>query len=109
MIKFNWPPYIQLQLTPDCTKEDNCKVEHKAIVAINATLKVNRCPENIKDYKQELVVGPVSGGLEDKLNIRLEITCQCPCEQDGSGVTNSEFCSGSGTLQCGICNCYNDR
>lgn len=74
-----------------------------------ATLKVTSCPE-VGDYQHSLLVGPVDGGLQDKLKIDLEIVdCQCECEKEIHGEPNSPKCSKSGTLQCGICACNLDR
>lgn len=106
-IKYQWPPYVQLSLDPDCTINDRCELGHKQALAMKATLKVNYCPRDSSVI--DLSVGPTVGGLEDKLNIKLEIDCQCECERDKSGIANSSMCSNSGTYQCGICKCNSDR
>ncbi|KAL0848938.1 hypothetical protein ABMA28_013332 [Loxostege sticticalis] len=106
-IKYQWPPYVQLSLDPDCTINDRCELGHKQALAMKATLKVNYCPSDSSVI--DLSVGPTVGGLEDKLNIKLEIDCQCECERDKSGIANSSMCSNSGTYQCGICKCNSDR
>ncbi|CAG9784618.1 unnamed protein product [Diatraea saccharalis] len=108
MIKYQWPPYIQLTMQPDCSKMDSCEMRHKQALTIDAQLKVKECPENKKDFMQNLELGPVTGGLEDKLKINLEIDCQCECETN-AGITNSPLCSNSGTHRCGICECNEDR
>ncbi|XP_028163608.1 integrin beta pat-3-like [Ostrinia furnacalis] len=106
-IKYQWPPYVQLKLDPDCTVVDErCKMAHEEAVSMKAEIKVTSCPENTT---VDLEVGPTVGGLADKLMIKLEIDCQCECERDEKAVQNSSMCSNAGSYQCGICNCNSDR
>ncbi|KAL4715190.1 hypothetical protein ACJJTC_012237 [Scirpophaga incertulas] len=109
-IKYQWPPYVKLELKPDCTKKDNCEIRHQQVLKIRATVKVTRCPENSEELESILEVGPVfGGGLADKLKIKLQINCQCDCEKDERSVVNSTQCSNAGSLQCGICKCNSGR
>ncbi|CAH0404642.1 unnamed protein product [Chilo suppressalis] len=108
MLKYQWPPYVQLMLQPDCSKAGNCEMRHKKTLTIDAQIKVQECPDNKKDFFQKLEIEPDVGGLDDKLKIYLEIDCQCDCEKN-TGIENSSLCSTSGTHRCGICECNKDR
>lgn len=106
-----WPSFVQLTLSPDCTRmnSEECKMGHKEMIEMKATLKVTSCPLNSPYYNDVLEVGPVDGGPDDKLRIHLEIDCRCDCEKDKSGIPNSPMCSRFGTYQCGVCSCNNGR
>lgn len=69
------------------------------------TIKLTSCPVDPKKWKQTFKIYPV--GINEKLLIDLEMLCDCPCSKEGhsSYKENSEFCSESGTLKCGMCEC----
>ncbi|KAJ8878260.1 hypothetical protein PR048_018837 [Dryococelus australis] len=74
-------------------------------VEFQAELKVTRCPEDPRDWKQVIQIYPI--GISEALLIDLEILCDCPCERTGSELyeEKSAQCSSVGTYMCGVCKC----
>ncbi|GFS00396.1 integrin beta [Elysia marginata] len=49
-------------------------------------------------------------GLNETLVVRLNVTCNCPCEMPGQEEPNSMKCEyGNGTFECGVCKCNPGR
>ncbi|VVC97301.1 unnamed protein product [Leptidea sinapis] len=102
----NVPPFIQLLLEPDCTKEKSCEVKHETAVNISGSIKIQSCPA--KDQKKYfMTIGPDM--LSEKMEVEIDVDCQCDCEKDGNNEKNSIECSGAGTYKCGVCACDMNR
>ncbi|XP_026757299.2 integrin beta-PS-like [Galleria mellonella] len=95
---------VELTLDPDCSKEGICRIKHNESLTMKATLEVKNCSPNNTLTMQ---VNPIN--LKESLTIEIGVVCECDCEKHGSGEMNSKRCNSAGTLQCGLCNCYDGR
>lgn len=74
------------------------------VVTFETEIIVLSCPADPKERKQTFQIYPV--GVGEALTVDLEMLCSCGCEMAGPTYEpNSEKCSGTGTLTCGICEC----
>jgi protocadherin alpha len=73
-------------------------------VTFEAKIEVTSCPRNPNEWNQTIQIYPV--GLNDALIIDLEMICECDCEKPWNEQTDSDYCEGRGTYECGICSCY---
>ena len=48
-------------------------------------IEVKECPKDSAGYSRKFDIKPV--GLSDKLEIRMELICKCPCESDQIAVS----------------------
>ncbi|KAI8035233.1 integrin beta-PS isoform X2 [Drosophila gunungcola] len=85
------------------SKCDNLTVGQQ--VSFTAQIQVLKCPEDPRDWTQTINISPV--GINETMQIQLEMLCACPCEKPGSigYQEHSKSCSEHGTSMCGICNC----
>lgn len=98
------PSFINVDLNPPCRdKKDDCKIIHEKAFEIEATLTMNSCPD--EKFKGKMEIGPAL--LEDKVEVDVEILCNCDCERHGEA--NSGMCSKNGTYQCGVCKCNTNK
>ncbi len=72
-------------------------------VTFEAEIKVTSCPRNPNEWNQTIQIRPV--GLNESLIIDLEMICECDCEKPWNEQTDSVYCEGRGTYECGICSC----
>ncbi|KAL5006354.1 hypothetical protein ScPMuIL_015160, partial [Solemya velum] len=77
-------------------------------VTFEVEVVVKDCPAATRKENRLFAIYPV--GLDEKLNITLELICQCDCEKPEAEERNSIKCSeGNGTFECGICSCNEGR
>ncbi|XP_016994692.2 integrin beta-PS isoform X2 [Drosophila takahashii] len=81
------------------------KVKQGTKVTFNAEIQLLKCPEDPRDWHQTIRISPV--GINEYMEIQLEMLCSCPCEHSGSQgyEANASICNGHGTSMCGICQC----
>uniref|UniRef100_A0A146KXD2 Integrin beta n=1 Tax=Lygus hesperus TaxID=30085 RepID=A0A146KXD2_LYGHE len=93
-------PKGNLQQTSKC---DGLKVDSE--VRFLAEVEVKTCPPNKKDWIQTFQIYPV--GINESLTVKLEMQCDCPCENEGNVnfFPNAPQCSGYGDYKCGVCEC----
>ncbi|OQR79540.1 integrin beta-PS-like [Tropilaelaps mercedesae] len=72
-------------------------------VQFDAIVHLKKCPKNQNEWARTIHISPV--GINERLQIDLEMICQCACEAN-IGNVNSSDCNNAGTLMCGVCNCY---
>ncbi|KAH3873527.1 hypothetical protein DPMN_036764 [Dreissena polymorpha] len=48
-------------------------------------------------------------GLSEKLEISLDLICECDCEKPDKEQSKSPLCNGNGTFECGQCTCDQGR
>lgn len=76
-------------------------------VTFNVTVKFSFCPDK-ENWNQTIQIYPV--GLNEYLDVQLEMICECDCEKPENEERNSTRCSsGNGTYECGICSCYDNK
>lgn len=108
-LKDNATNHVQLTYHSGCVntkyKETNvCKgLKVGSTVSFDIDVEVKSCPKRASEYNQTIQVYPV--GLNEALLIDLEILCECDCEKPWNIQEHSPFCSGGGSLVCGICMC----
>ncbi|XP_016949132.1 integrin beta-PS isoform X2 [Drosophila biarmipes] len=75
------------------------------LVTFTAHIQLLKCPEDPRDWRQTIHISPV--GINEVMEIQLEMLCSCPCENPASPTyeKNSDSCNKHGTSMCGICQC----
>ncbi|XP_022665540.1 integrin beta-PS-like [Varroa jacobsoni] len=71
-------------------------------VQFDALIYLKKCPKNPNEWKRTIRISPV--GINERLEIDLQMICQCACEAQ-QGKVNAEECNYVGTYVCGVCNC----
>lgn len=72
-------------------------------VNFTAVITGPACSQDASANFRQITISPV--GLNEKLLIKLELICECPCEEQSKVVPKSPLCNGNGTLTCGLCSC----
>jgi len=73
-------------------------------VEFDVEITITECPKDRKDWKQKLVIKPA--GYQEKLELELDIICECECGKPENEIPNAEICTnGNGTFECGKCTC----
>ncbi|CAE1301376.1 ITGB1 [Acanthosepion pharaonis] len=72
-------------------------------VNFTAVITGPACSQDPSANFRQITISPV--GLNEKLLIKLELICECPCEEQSKVVPKSPLCNGNGTLTCGLCIC----
>lgn len=70
-------------------------------VTFEVSVSVTGCPDQEKGRTKQFSIYPV--GLTERLDITLNLICECDCE--GKGTKASPKCNGQGTFECGQCSC----
>nr|XP_016942202.1 integrin beta-PS isoform X1 [Drosophila suzukii]XP_036675853.1 integrin beta-PS isoform X1 [Drosophila suzukii]XP_036675854.1 integrin beta-PS isoform X1 [Drosophila suzukii] len=75
------------------------------LVTFTAQIQLLKCPEDPRDWRQTIHISPV--GINEVMEIQLEMLCSCPCEKEGhsSYTVLADSCNKHGTSMCGICQC----
>ncbi|XP_076437634.1 integrin beta-3-like [Babylonia areolata] len=107
-------PNIQVSITPTCEFREgssctNLKIG-KEVEPFKVNVRAERCPEDPRDRIQHVVIAPTDF-LRDSLNLTVEIICDCDCQlEPDQKMEPAEECShGNGTMECGICHCFEGR
>ncbi|KAK2157041.1 hypothetical protein LSH36_200g04066 [Paralvinella palmiformis] len=129
-LRHNAPSGVEVSYATSClghviTNGSTCDgLKVRDSVTFRITLNLTGCPTDVEDHQKTVVIYPV--GLSDKLELRLNVDCSCPCENPDfepvGEITapvrfllrgknpkfkepNSMMCDDSGTYQCGVCSC----
>ncbi|KAL3831699.1 hypothetical protein ACJMK2_023420 [Sinanodonta woodiana] len=76
-------------------------------VTFDVTVSVTQCAPEPSKKLRSFSIYPV--GLGEKLDITLEINCECECEKPENDIEKSPLCNGNGTFECGQCTCDEGR
>ncbi|XP_053373314.1 integrin beta-PS-like isoform X4 [Mercenaria mercenaria] len=76
-------------------------------VTFEVSVSVADCPADPSKRTRTFSVYPV--GLSEKLDITLDLICECECETSAFEQKASPNCNGQGTLECGQCTCDKGR
>lgn len=87
-------------------KENGCTNVHVG-ETINFTASIR--PLKCQSGSQIIKIKPE--GIDESLEVELEVICDCPCEKPGHSdfSQQSKECTGEGDLKCGVCSCYPGR
>lgn len=105
--------YIQIEYYSTCLdgnleKRNKCDgLRVGTQVDFEVRLTVLKCPENRNRWNKTIIISPV--GLKETLKLDLEMICECDCEKEWVGEKHSSKCNGSGTYQCGVCSCNENK
>ena len=105
--------YIQIEYFSTCLdgklkKRNKCDgLRVGTQVDFEVKLTVLKCPENKNRWNQTITINPV--GLKEKLQLDLEMICECECEKDWMKEKHSSKCNGTGSYQCGVCECHDNK
>lgn len=72
-------------------------------VDFDITIELTSCPKNSSLWNSGIVISPI--GLQESLQIDINMICECDCEKPENEIAKSENCSSAGTFECGICTC----
>ncbi|XP_078501226.1 integrin beta-3 [Lissotriton helveticus] len=72
-------------------------------VSFQIEVKVRGCPT---EKEKSFTIKPL--GFKDTLTINVKFHCDCNC-QETAEVNSSKCNNGNGTLECGVCRCYQGR
>ncbi|KAH1024081.1 hypothetical protein HUJ05_003640 [Dendroctonus ponderosae] len=99
---------VNVTITSNCTSfiDGGCSsVKPGEPIKFTAIIEPLVCYNNSKLNKKIIKIKPE--GLEDHLQVELEVLCECACSL--SRVPLDTSCSQQGDLECGICRCKEGR
>ncbi|XP_074658572.1 integrin beta pat-3-like [Tubulanus polymorphus] len=77
-------------------------------VTFEVSVNVKKCPEDPRKRQRMFSIYPV--GLTERLQLKLDLNCECGCEASNKKKLNSPLCTdGNGTYVCGRCDCNENR
>ncbi|KAL4222041.1 Integrin beta-1 [Mactra antiquata] len=76
-------------------------------VTFEVAVSVSDCPTEEAKRTRTFSIYPV--GLSERLDITLDLICECDCEKPGREQLNSKECNFNGTFECGMCTCDKGR
>ncbi|XP_052267256.1 integrin beta-PS-like isoform X1 [Dreissena polymorpha] len=76
-------------------------------VTFDIYVSVSDCPAEVSKRSRTFSIYPV--GLSEKLEISLDLICECDCEKPDKEQSKSPLCNGNGTFECGQCTCDQGR
>ncbi|PVD29577.1 hypothetical protein C0Q70_08831 [Pomacea canaliculata] len=98
---------LEVRIEPQCAKREGKRCTEVTIgqpIDFVIYIRVLSCPKRESDRIQTVIVAP-SDFLQDRLNITVEIICNCGCEINATRTPSDECSYGNGTLVCGVCDC----
>ncbi|XP_021366395.1 integrin beta-PS-like isoform X1 [Mizuhopecten yessoensis] len=83
----------------------NLVIGDESTVTFDVIIEATSCPADETKFSKTFSIKPV--GLPDKLEVHVDLICQCDCEKPefADKNQNSDKCSGKGTHMCGMCVC----
>ncbi|XP_023237033.1 integrin beta-PS-like, partial [Centruroides sculpturatus] len=72
-------------------------------VDFDITVELLSCPQNSSLWNTNIEISPI--GLQEYLQVDVDMLCECDCEKPENEIVKSENCSYAGTFECGICTC----
>ncbi|ERL86541.1 hypothetical protein D910_03947, partial [Dendroctonus ponderosae] len=93
-----------VRITSDAKKDVNVTITSNCTSFIDGGCSSVKPGEPIKFTA---IIEPLPEGLEDHLQVELEVLCECACSL--SRVPLDTSCSQQGDLECGICRCKEGR
>ncbi|KAL8621301.1 hypothetical protein ACOMHN_008126 [Nucella lapillus] len=104
------PDLIKVSITPTCKHTDGTSCTNLIIgesVDFKVQIRAEWCPKDPLDRIQHVLIAP-SDFLKDTLNVTVEILCDCDCQVEDR-VPSDQCSNGNGTVECGICSCFEGR
>ncbi|GAB6024644.1 hypothetical protein CHUAL_009784 [Chamberlinius hualienensis] len=107
------PPNVSLEYKSSCLGNKTIPTKYCGdlqtgdTVLFETTLRLDHCPPGKANWTRNITIYPI--GLNDVLEIELQMICDCDCEQSEKKERKSKQCNGTGTYQCGICDCPEGR
>lgn len=111
-LKDNATDNIKVKYFSECLggkkeQTDICKgLRIGSTVNFSVEIEVASCSKDRSQWNQTFHISPV--GVTESLVVHLSTICECDCEKPHMEEPNSEFCSGNGTYECGVCSCHDD-
>lgn len=105
---------IEVMIMPKCEQREGTSCTGLQIgkeVEFRIEVRAKTCPANRAERVQNVTIAP-SDFRRDKLFIQVEILCDCDCylgDDVSQMVPNDECSHGNGTLECGVCRCFEGR
>ncbi|XP_076319797.1 integrin beta-PS-like isoform X1 [Tachypleus tridentatus] len=107
-LKSNAPDHIEIKFSSNCKEENKCEdVEVGSSIEFEVEVKATSCPSDPSEWNQTVFISPV--GLNEFVQVDIELICQCDCEKPEFEERNSSRCSNLGAYKCGVCYCGDNR